>query len=66
MIGVEIYLKLAEMYVSDEKWTLPHLLHGLPTLGTKLGKLNEAPETNIEGKKRKFIEKKQYFTNMEP
>lgn len=42
MLGVEIYLLLAQALVADEKWALPFLLEGLPVLSGKLGKLNEA------------------------
>lgn len=62
MIGVEIYLMLVDMYAAGEKWALPFILEGVPMLSGKLGKLNEAVDTT-EGKKRKFIEKKQYFTD---
>lgn len=51
---------MVDMYVKGDKWVLTALLEGLPNL-TSFGRLNDL-EDPIQGKKRRFIEKKQYFT----
>lgn len=68
MISVEIYMRLLEKTQQQEnkRWALDVMRLGLPGLAARFGVLGEEVGMGaVDGKKRKFVGKKQYFIGRE-